>query len=170
MARVWSSAPAESFRWDCNGATSWENLPWSIYANNKVADQTVHRRSLISVFVVRCLNRILPIVALSKLFTSLVHILTMSQENFGSLWPGMTQTSPLSPWPSLKIQNNQSKISSRWPCQRVICPKDAERQILKKWKWPYLLNWVEYIDRLLRKHWYYQDLAQEIVKCHFSSV
>ena len=43
----------------------------------------------------------------------------------------------------------------------------AERQILKKWKWPYLLNWVEYIDRLLRKHWYYQDLAQEIVKSHF---
>ena len=45
----------------------------------------------------------------------------------------------------------------------------AEGQILKKWKWPYLLNWVEYFDRPLRKHWYYQDLAQEIVKCHFSS-
>ena len=35
----------------------------------------------------------------------------------------------------------------------------AECQILKKWKWPYLLNWVEYIDRVLHKHWYYQDLA-----------
>ena len=46
----------------------------------------------------------------------------------------------------------------------------AEPQILKKWKWPYLLNWVEYFDRLLRKHRYYQDQAQEIVKCHFSSV
>ena len=50
----------------------------------------------------------------------------------------------------------------------------AERQILKKkkkkWKWPYLLNWVEYFDRLLRKHWYWQDLDQEIVKCNFSSV
>ena len=42
----------------------------------------------------------------------------------------------------------------------------AERQILKKWKWPYLLNWVEYFDKLLRKHWYWQDLAQEIVKWH----
>ena len=32
-----------------------------------------------------------------------------------------------------------------------------------------LISWTngEYIDRLLRKHWYYQDLAQEIVKCHF---
>ena len=24
----------------------------------------------------------------------------------------------------------------------------AERQILKKGKWPYLLNWVEYFDKL----------------------
>ena len=38
----------------------------------------------------------------------------------------------------------------------------AECQILKKWKWPYLLNWVEYFDKLLCKHWYWQDLAQEI--------
>ena len=28
----------------------------------------------------------------------------------------------------------------------------AERQILKKSKWPYLLNLVEYFDELLRKH------------------
>ena len=46
----------------------------------------------------------------------------------------------------------------------------AECQILKKWKWPYLLNWVKYFDKLLRKHWYWQDLAQEIAKCHFSTV
>ena len=25
----------------------------------------------------------------------------------------------------------------------------AELQILKKWKWPYLLNWVEYCDEIL---------------------
>ena len=42
----------------------------------------------------------------------------------------------------------------------------AERQILKKWKWPYLLNWVEYFKKPLRKHWYWQDLAQEIAKWH----
>ena len=49
----------------------------------------------------------------------------------------------------------------------------AERQILKKvknWKWLHLLNWVEYLDKLLRKHWYWQDLAQEIAKWHFSLV
>ena len=46
----------------------------------------------------------------------------------------------------------------------------AERQILKKWKWPYLLNWVDYFDKLLRKHWYWQDLAQDIAKWYFSLV
>ena len=43
----------------------------------------------------------------------------------------------------------------------------ADCQILKKWIWPYLLNWVEYFDKLLRKHWYWQALAQEIAKWHF---
>ena len=41
----------------------------------------------------------------------------------------------------------------------------VECQILKKWKWPYLLNWVEYFDKLLRKHWYWQEIAN----WHFSS-
>ena len=30
----------------------------------------------------------------------------------------------------------------------------AARQILKKWKWPYLLSWVEYCDEILHTHWY----------------
>ena len=42
----------------------------------------------------------------------------------------------------------------------------AELQILKKWKWPYLLNWVEYCDEILHTHWYWQDVAHEIVKWH----
>ena len=46
----------------------------------------------------------------------------------------------------------------------------AQCQILITWKWPYLLNWVEYFDKLLRKHWYWQDLVQEIAKWHFLSV
>ena len=46
----------------------------------------------------------------------------------------------------------------------------AERQIMQKWRWPYLLNWVEYFDKLFRNHWYWQDLAQEIAKLHFSFV
>ena len=39
----------------------------------------------------------------------------------------------------------------------------VELQILKKWKWP---NWVDFCDETLHTHWYWQDVAQEIVKCH----
>ena len=45
----------------------------------------------------------------------------------------------------------------------------AVRQILRKWKWPFLLNWMEYFDKQLRKHWHWQDLAQEIAIWHFST-
>ena len=37
------------------------------YANNKDADQPAHPRSLISVFVVRCLDSIIPLVSISKI-------------------------------------------------------------------------------------------------------
>ena len=37
-----------------------------LYANNKGADQPAHLRSLISAFVVRCLDSIIPILAISK--------------------------------------------------------------------------------------------------------
>ena len=37
------------------------------YANNKDADQPVHPRSLISTFVVRCLDSIIPVVAISEI-------------------------------------------------------------------------------------------------------
>ena len=54
------------------------------------------------------------------------------------------------------------------------CPRDckmtfsigwgcAELQILKKRKWP---KWVDYCDETLHTRWYWQDVAQEIVKCH----
>ena len=37
------------------------------YGNSKGADQPVHLRSLISAFVVRCLDRIIPLLANSKI-------------------------------------------------------------------------------------------------------
>ena len=37
------------------------------YANNKGADQPVHPRSLISAFVVRCLDSIIPILAIAQI-------------------------------------------------------------------------------------------------------
>ena len=47
-------------------ATSWENL-FMPYANNKGADQLAHPRSLISAFVVRCLDSIIPLVSISEI-------------------------------------------------------------------------------------------------------
>ena len=41
-------------------ATSWENL-FMPFANNKGADQPAHPRSLISAFVVRCIDSIIPL-------------------------------------------------------------------------------------------------------------
>ena len=49
-------------------ATSWENL-FLPYANNKGADQPTYPRSLISTFVVRCLDSMTPIVAISNFST-----------------------------------------------------------------------------------------------------
>ena len=40
------------------------------YANNKGADQPAHPSSLISAFVVRCLDSIIPILANSRIMTS----------------------------------------------------------------------------------------------------
>ena len=37
------------------------------YANNKGTDQPVHPRSLISTFVVRCLDSVMPLVSISKI-------------------------------------------------------------------------------------------------------
>ena len=46
----------------------------------------------------------------------------------------------------------------------------SELQILKKLKWPYLLNRMEYCHEILHAYWYEQDVAQGIVKCYLSLV
>ena len=51
---------------EINWATSWKNL-FMQYVNNKGADQPAHSRSLMSTFVVRCLDSIIPLVSTSKI-------------------------------------------------------------------------------------------------------
>ena len=51
-------------------ATSWENL-FLPYANNKDADQPAHLRSLVSVFVIHCLDSIIPPFSISEISRSL---------------------------------------------------------------------------------------------------
>ena len=45
-----------------NWAMSWENL-FMLYVNNKGADQPAHLRSLISAYVVCCLDSMIPLVS-----------------------------------------------------------------------------------------------------------
>ena len=47
-------------------ASSWENL-FMPYANNNGADQPSHPRSLISAFVFRCLDSIIPLVSIPEI-------------------------------------------------------------------------------------------------------
>ena len=53
-------------RWCKIWAMSWDNL-FMPYANNKGADQPANPRSLISAFVVHCLDSIIHLVSISKL-------------------------------------------------------------------------------------------------------
>ena len=57
-------------------AMSWENL-FLPYANNKGADQPAHLRSLISTFVVRCLDNIIPLASISKI--SSLHLASVAE-------------------------------------------------------------------------------------------
>ena len=78
---------------------------------------------------------------------------------FGIFWKNFADTLILT-----RSSSRNCKMTS------IIGRSVAKRQILKKRKWLYLLKRVEYFDKLLRKHWYWQDLAREIAKWHFSLV
>ena len=55
------------------------------YANNKGADQPAHPRSLISTFVVSCLDSIIPLVSISKI-SSLYLASVAAQAGLSLLW------------------------------------------------------------------------------------
>ena len=59
--------------------------PVFAYANNKDVDQPVHRRSLISTLVVRCLDRIICILAKSK-FSYLKLVSVAEQAGLSLTW------------------------------------------------------------------------------------
>ena len=55
------------------------------YANNKGADQPAHPRSLISAFVVRCLDSVMSLVSVTKI-SSLMLASVAEQANFSLAW------------------------------------------------------------------------------------
>ena len=61
------------------------------YANNKGADQPVHPRSLISAFVVHCLDNILSLLSISEL-SSLYIASVAAQAGLGLTWSKTPKT------------------------------------------------------------------------------
>ena len=61
------------------------------YANNKGADQPAHPRSLISTFVVRCLDSIIPLVSISEI-SSLCLASVTEQAGLSQPWSQTTTT------------------------------------------------------------------------------
>ena len=61
------------------------------YANNKGADQPAHPRSLISAFVVRCLDSIISLVSISEI-SSLYLASVAAQAGLCLIWPQTSKT------------------------------------------------------------------------------
>ena len=56
-----------------------------LYANNKGANQPAHPRSLISAFVVRCLDSVMPLVSVTKI-SSLLLASVAEQASLSLTW------------------------------------------------------------------------------------
>ena len=90
------------------------------YANNKGADQPAHPRSLISAFVVRCLDGIIPLVSISK-FSSL-YLASVAEQAYLSL-----------PW----SQSPKAGFSWRGPnihCLFVRLPAEIYSRLVQHFK------------------------------------
>ena len=61
------------------------------YANNKGADQPAHPRSLISTFVVRCLDRMIPLTSISEI-SSLYIASVVAQDSLSLPWSQTSKT------------------------------------------------------------------------------
>ena len=61
------------------------------YANNKDADQPAHQLSLVSAFVVRCLDSIIPVLAKAKIST-LKLVSSAEQAGLGLNWSQTLKT------------------------------------------------------------------------------
>ena len=64
LDRQYASSQIDCFNINMSHVMRKPVLP---YANNKGADQPVHPRSLISTFIVRCLDSIIPLLAIAKI-------------------------------------------------------------------------------------------------------
>ena len=77
-----------------NWAASWENL-FMLYANNKGANQPAHPRSLISTFIVSCLDCIMSLVSISEI-SSLYLVSVATQGGLSLTWSETPHPQPRS--------------------------------------------------------------------------
>ena len=73
----------------------WENLPFA-YANNKDADQPAHPHSLISAFVICCLDSKMPLVSVYEI--SSLWLASVTEFGFSQTWSEIPQTGFLVTW------------------------------------------------------------------------
>ena len=84
------------------------------YANNKDADQPAHPRSLISAFVVRCLDSIIPLVSISKI--SSLYLASLAAQAGLCLTllhtpkTGFLVTRPIYNWQIIKLDHATSAV------------------------------------------------------------
>ena len=114
----------------CIWATSWENL-FMLYVNNKGADQPVHPPSLISAFVVRCLDSIIPLLAIAQI--SRLWLVSVAEQAWLSLtWLQTPKTGFLVTrliwsgslsvqwqWRSISLAEQLATGSQVWICGRL---------------------------------------------------
>ena len=79
-----------------NWAMSLENL-FMPYANNKGADQPAHPRSLINVFLVRCLDGIIPLLAIAEI-SRLELVSAAEQTGLSLIWSQTPKTGFIVTW------------------------------------------------------------------------
>ena len=110
-------------------AMSWENLFMS-YVNNKGADQPGHLRSLISAFVVRCLDSIIPVPAKSKL--SRLQLASVAEQAGLSLtWSETPKTGFLVAW--LKCNTTTTYSLVTWNGNEDSCSSNTTLPQLTVW-------------------------------------
>ena len=100
-------------------ASSWENLLLP-YVNNKCADQPAHLRSLISIFVVRCLDSLIPPFSVFEI-SRLCLVPVAAQAGLSLTWSQTRKTGFL----VTRLIINQ--VSLLWPTD--INPKFSDRLV-----------------------------------------
>ena len=115
-------------------AMSWENL-FMPYANNKGAVQPAHPRSLISAFVVRCLDSTVPLVSVSEI--SSLYLASVAEQ------AGLSLTWSQTPKTGFLVTRVIYVCGSSCTSSLLFCPNPSE--YLWFWNVDEILSiWVQY--------------------------